>query len=64
MKGGMGAALLSNPDGAADIIKALRRNYNVPVSAKIRLPDATNKVDAVSRFTLEFMCNLHSLRPV
>ncbi|EKX38123.1 hypothetical protein GUITHDRAFT_77411 [Guillardia theta CCMP2712] len=35
--GGMGAALLSKPETAADIIKTLKRNINLPVTAKIRL---------------------------
>jgi len=35
--GGMGAALLSKPDTAVDIIKTLKRNLPVPVTCKIRL---------------------------
>ena len=35
--GGMGAALLRAPERAADILNTLRRNLNVPVTAKIRL---------------------------
>mmetsp|Transcript_21517 Transcript_21517/g.30398 ORF Transcript_21517/g.30398 Transcript_21517/m.30398 type:complete len:452 (-) Transcript_21517:43-1398(-) len=37
VSGGMGSALLSDPDRASDIIKTLRRNLKVPISAKIRL---------------------------
>ncbi|KAL8446250.1 hypothetical protein Emed_005205 [Eimeria media] len=39
VKGGMGAALLSNPDVAMDILKTLRRNVSCPVTCKIRLLD-------------------------
>jgi tRNA-dihydrouridine synthase 2 len=35
--GGMGAALLREPERAADILGTLRRNLSVPVTAKIRL---------------------------
>ena len=35
--GGMGAALLSKPETACDIIKTLKRNLNIPVTCKIRL---------------------------
>ncbi|KAL8437966.1 hypothetical protein ACSSS7_000536 [Eimeria intestinalis] len=39
VKGGMGAALLSTPDVAMDILKTLRRNVSCPVTCKIRLLD-------------------------
>ncbi|KAG5180339.1 hypothetical protein JKP88DRAFT_152987, partial [Tribonema minus] len=39
IQGGMGAALLTNPDVACDIIATLRRALPVPVTAKIRLLD-------------------------
>jgi tRNA-dihydrouridine synthase 2 len=37
VSGGMGAALLSKPEVAADIIGTLKRNLNIPVFGKIRL---------------------------
>lgn len=37
MKGGMGVALLNNPENACDIIKTLRRNLTIPISCKIRI---------------------------
>eukprot|EP00949_MAST-11_sp_MAST-11-sp1_P004783 g4783.t1 len=37
VSGGMGVALCSDPDRACDIIQTLRRNLDIPVSAKIRL---------------------------
>ncbi|CAN0330889.1 unnamed protein product [Ectocarpus sp. 12 AP-2014] len=37
LQGGMGAALLKQPEVAADIVGTLRRNLSVPVSVKIRL---------------------------
>ncbi|CBN80498.1 conserved unknown protein [Ectocarpus siliculosus] len=37
LQGGMGAALLKQPQVAADIVGTLRRNLSVPVSVKIRL---------------------------
>ncbi|KAL8274316.1 hypothetical protein Esti_001770 [Eimeria stiedai] len=39
VKGGMGAALLSTPDVAMDILKTLRRNISCPVTCKTRLLD-------------------------
>ena len=50
--GGMGAALLSKPEIAADIIGTLRRNLSIPVFAKIRLlPDESihNAVELIRR---------------
>jgi Dihydrouridine synthase (Dus) len=35
--GGMGAALLSKPDVARDIVTCLRRNLTIPITCKIRL---------------------------
>ncbi len=46
--GGMGAALLKDPERAADIVRTLARNLPVPVSCKVRLLD-----DA--RATLDFV---------
>jgi len=37
LQGGMGAALLSKPERAADILSTLRRNINLPITIKIRL---------------------------
>lgn len=44
VKGGMGAALLKNPETALDILKTLRRNINCPVTCKIRLLDTVEDV--------------------
>lgn len=33
----MGCALLSKPDTVCDILKTLKRNFNVPITCKIRL---------------------------
>mmetsp|Transcript_23603 Transcript_23603/g.30608 ORF Transcript_23603/g.30608 Transcript_23603/m.30608 type:complete len:504 (+) Transcript_23603:117-1628(+) len=41
--GGMGAALLSKPEVAEDILKTLRRNLSVPVSCKMRLLGTVEK---------------------
>lgn len=41
MSGGMGAALLSNPELIKDILTTLRRNLNISVSCKIRLLKTT-----------------------
>ncbi|CEM11649.1 unnamed protein product [Vitrella brassicaformis CCMP3155] len=43
VKGGMGAALLSTPLVATDILKTLRRNLPCPVTCKIRLLDTMQK---------------------
>ena len=40
--GGMGSALLSDPDRAASIIQTLRQNLTVPVSCKVRLLEDTD----------------------
>ncbi|ETV99835.1 hypothetical protein, variant [Aphanomyces invadans] len=37
VQGGMGIALMGKPDVAADIVKTLQRNLNIPVSCKIRI---------------------------
>ncbi|KAH6555966.1 hypothetical protein KP509_1Z213500 [Ceratopteris richardii] len=50
LSGGMGAALLSRPEIAHDILSTLRRNLNIPITCKIRLlktPEAT--VDLAKR---------------
>ena len=48
VSGGMGSALLSDLPRACDIIKTLRANVNVPVSAKIRLlKDDASTVDFI-----------------
>ena len=38
-KGGMGVALLKNPEKINDILRTLKRNYNKPITCKIRLLD-------------------------
>lgn len=43
VSGGMGAALLRKPETAADIVRTLRRNLSVPVTAKVRLLDTTQE---------------------
>jgi tRNA-dihydrouridine synthase 2 len=53
ISGGMGAALLSTPDIAMGIIKALKRNVQIPVTAKIRALDSIDK-------TVEFCRRLES----
>lgn len=46
ISGGMGAALLSDPERVRDIMTTLRRNLNVPVTCKIRvLPDLRDTVE-------------------
>lgn len=48
VSGGMGSALLSDLTRASDIIKTLRRNISLPISAKIRLlKDTSSTVDFV-----------------
>jgi tRNA-dihydrouridine synthase len=48
VSGGMGSALLSDLPRACDIIKTLRANVNIPVSAKIRLlKDDVSTVDFI-----------------
>eukprot|EP00559_Dactyliosolen_fragilissimus_P004571 CAMPEP_0184858384 /NCGR_PEP_ID=MMETSP0580-20130426/3497_1 /TAXON_ID=1118495 /ORGANISM="Dactyliosolen fragilissimus" /LENGTH=478 /DNA_ID=CAMNT_0027354503 /DNA_START=246 /DNA_END=1682 /DNA_ORIENTATION=+ len=48
VSGGMGSALLSDLPRACDIIKTLRRNISIPVSAKIRLlKDNSSTLDFV-----------------
>ncbi|OQS03142.1 tRNA-dihydrouridine synthase [Thraustotheca clavata] len=37
VQGGMGIALMKDPEKATDIVKTLRRNLNIPVSCKIRI---------------------------
>jgi tRNA-dihydrouridine synthase 2 len=50
ISGGMGAALLKNPDNVEDILKTLKRNLSVPVSCKIRLlEDMRDTVELVKR---------------
>lgn len=39
IQGGMGAALLRDPERLADILRTLRRNLSIPVTCKIRLLD-------------------------
>lgn len=48
ISGGMGSALLSDLPRATDIIKTLRRNISLPISAKIRLlKDTSSTIDFI-----------------
>lgn len=50
LSGGMGAALLQKPETAADILSTLRRNLNIPITAKIRLlPTAAETLELAKR---------------
>ncbi|KAH8266559.1 hypothetical protein KR018_001418, partial [Drosophila ironensis] len=50
IKGGMGAALLGDPDKAADILHTLCSNLDIPVTCKIRiLPDVGATVRLVEK---------------
>ena len=51
LSGGMGAALLENPETVRDILQTLRRNISIPVTAKIRLHDDLRR-------TIEFVSML------
>ncbi|XP_017487305.1 PREDICTED: tRNA-dihydrouridine(20) synthase [NAD(P)+]-like isoform X1 [Rhagoletis zephyria] len=51
IKGGMGVALLGQPDKAEHILKTLCKNLSIPVTCKIRiLPDLNDTVKLVQRF--------------
>ncbi|XP_053950892.1 tRNA-dihydrouridine(20) synthase [NAD(P)+]-like isoform X1 [Anastrepha ludens] len=51
IKGGMGVALLGQPDKAVHILSTLCKNLSVPVTCKIRiLPDLNNTIKLVQRF--------------
>ncbi|MES1913823.1 MAG: hypothetical protein MHM6MM_005976 [Cercozoa sp. M6MM] len=48
IQGGMGAALLKDPARLCDIVRSLRRNLSLPVTAKIRLlPDQRETIELV-----------------
>ncbi|XP_017109267.1 tRNA-dihydrouridine(20) synthase [NAD(P)+]-like [Drosophila bipectinata] len=50
IKGGMGAALLSEPDKAAVILRTLCSNLDIPVTCKIRiLPDVDDTIRLVQK---------------
>nr|XP_018899907.1 PREDICTED: tRNA-dihydrouridine(20) synthase [NAD(P)+]-like [Bemisia tabaci] len=49
IKGGMGAALLSNPDKACSILKNLVRNLAIPVTCKIRVLDTIEETVELSK---------------
>jgi len=53
LSGGMGAALLTKPETAKDIISTLKRNLTKPVTAKIRLHSSEDS-------TISFLQNLES----
>lgn len=51
IKGGMGAALMADPDKAADILQTLCSELSIPVTCKIRiLPDTLDTIKLVQRF--------------
>lgn len=50
IKGGMGAALLANPDRAKDILRTLVQNTKVPITCKIR--SALHTLRCLVRFIL------------
>lgn len=51
IKGGMGAALMAEPDKAADILQTLCSGLSIPVTCKIRiLPDTLDTIKLVQRF--------------
>lgn len=50
IKGGMGAALLSDPDKAVDILEKLVNNLVIPVTCKVRvLPDVDDTIKLCRR---------------
>lgn len=50
IQGGMGAALLSNPETLCSILSTLVQNLSIPVSAKIRVfPDAEKTLELVGQ---------------
>lgn len=52
LKGGMGAALLSNPDKACAILSAVVSAVSIPVTCKIRvLPDINDTVALCKKLT-------------
>lgn len=66
----MGAALLSTPDILLDILRALLRNINLPISCKIRmLPDQPATLDLCARIlktgirNLTVHCRTRDMRP-
>ncbi|XP_037938315.1 tRNA-dihydrouridine(20) synthase [NAD(P)+]-like [Teleopsis dalmanni] len=51
IKGGMGVALLAAPEKAANILRTLCENLNIPVTCKIRiLPNLEDTIKLVQRF--------------
>lgn len=59
MQGGMGAALLTDPQRASEILKTLQRNLNIPITCKIRLLD---KLEDTLQLVKTFeMCNISAL---
>lgn len=49
IKGGMGAALLENPDKACAILSALVGGTNIPVTCKVRVLADTDRTVALCR---------------
>ncbi|VVU95609.1 Dihydrouridine synthase (Dus) [seawater metagenome] len=58
-KGGMGAALLKKPELIVDILKTLKRNFNKPVTCKIRLLD--DIADSIKLVKIIESCNINAL---
>uniref|UniRef100_A0A7S3LTN9 DUS-like FMN-binding domain-containing protein n=1 Tax=Palpitomonas bilix TaxID=652834 RepID=A0A7S3LTN9_9EUKA len=57
VSGGMGAALLSKPEVAEDILKTLRRNLTIPVTCKVRLLQTDEEtVELVRRMAAAGAC--------
>eukprot|EP01060_Flectonema_neradi_P031021 TRINITY_DN4606_c0_g1_i1.p1 TRINITY_DN4606_c0_g1~~TRINITY_DN4606_c0_g1_i1.p1 ORF type:complete len:380 (+),score=79.08 TRINITY_DN4606_c0_g1_i1:45-1184(+) len=59
IKGGMGAALLSEPDKACSILKALKENVSIPVSCKIRMLE--DKTEMLSLLTKLIATGVHHI---
>jgi tRNA-dihydrouridine synthase 2 len=50
IQGGMGSALLKNPEAISDILSTLRRNLSIPITCKIRLlEDEKSTVEILRR---------------
>ena len=62
VSGGMGAALLSKPEIAADIVRTLRATLpvDIPVTCKIRYIGDKDHPERMLKQTSEFMCGLIS----
>ncbi|KAI8321918.1 FMN-linked oxidoreductase [Martensiomyces pterosporus] len=70
IQGGMGAALMSDPDRLCSILDALVKNINLPISCKIRVFDDVDKtLDLIKRIAatgvsaLTVHCRTKNMRP-